>query len=250
MPDDVKEVARRIVDELVREIEKKLSAPLLASLRTGIRQSISTNRPNPIDVNWHRTVMANLKHYQKKEKTIIPEKWLGRKRKIPAVKHIVLLIDQSASMSSSLIYSAIFGSILSSVRSVSTKTYLFDSEVVDISSELHDVVELLFSVQLGGGTDIAKALKVVIQNIQHPRDTVFFLISDLEDTGNEADTKVLFKYLVQEGVKCYNLVALNDDGRPHFNRQLAEEIKELGVPFMYSSPKDFPALLEDALQQV
>lgn len=249
MDDEVKATARQIVRELVREIEARLRLPLLNSVKRGTRRTVFTSRNKPADVHWHQTIMANLKNYQPAERFIIPEKWKGYRRQLPALKHIVLVIDQSASMSASVIYSAIFGSILSSVRSVSTRTYLFDTDVVDATEQLHDIVDLLFSVQLGGGTDISNALGVVANKMTKARDTLLFLISDLEDTGNEDATRALFRHLISEGVQCYNLVSLSDQGRPNFNRKLAEDLKHIGVPYMYCSPADFPEILEEALGQ-
>lgn len=247
MNDEVKDVARKIVGELVEEIEKQLTFPIQTSINRGKRRPMITTKNKPQDIHWHKTIMTNLKHYQPNRKFLIPEIWKGHKKELPSFKDVILVIDQSASMNESIIYSAIIGSILSSVRSLKTKTYLFDTEVVDVSDHLHDIVDLLFSIQLGGGTNISKALKVVINNLSRPSDTILFLISDLEDSGDETETQNLFQFLVQEGVQCFNLVSMSDKGKPRYNHDLAEKIKRIGVPYMYGSPKAFPELLERAL---
>ena len=90
---------------------------------------------------------------------------------------------------------------------------------------------------------------MIIARMNRPRDTLLFLISDLEDTGSEALTEKLFQHMVREGVQCYNLVSLNDMGRPQFNRSLAEKLKRIGVPYMYCTPTEFPSLLESVLEK-
>lgn len=111
--------------------------------------------------------------------TIIPETRIGFGRKRKALKDIVLCIDQSGSMGSSVVYSGIFGAVMASIPAVQTKMVVFDTAVADLTVELDDPVELLFGVQLGGGTDIHQALAYCQQIISRPTDTVLVLITDL-----------------------------------------------------------------------
>jgi hypothetical protein len=248
MDDDQKVIARRLVADVVKQIEEQLRFPMLLSMRRGLRQKVKTGRNQP-DIHWHKTIQANLRHYQPEHKTIIPEIWKGYKRTTPALKHIWIVIDQSASMSESVIYSSIIGSIMASVSSISTKVILFDSDVADISNHIQDPVDVLMGAQLGGGTEIGKALTYVHDHLVKPRDTLMFLISDLEDTGDQDLTRMRFRQMVQAGVQCYNILAMTDKGHPNYEKAFADELLNLGIPYGYCSPSDFPELVERMLKE-
>ena len=79
-----------------------------------------------------------------------------------------MCIDQSGSMAESVVYSSVFGAVLASLRSVRTRLVVFDTEVVDLTDELDDPVDVLFGVQLGGGTDINRALAYCESLVERP----------------------------------------------------------------------------------
>ena len=151
-------------------------------------------------------------------------------------------------MSESVIYSTILGSILSSVRALSTRVILFDSEVVDISEHITDIVDVLMGLQLGGGTNIGKALRYTRSIMRKPAESLLFLISDLEDTGEGRLTRSMFADLIHSGVKCYNIVALTDEGHPSYDEENAQLFARMGVPFGYCTPDQFPGLLSEMLR--
>lgn len=112
-----------------------------------------------------------------------------------ALKDIILCLDQSGSMGTSVVYSGIFGSVLASLPSVSTRMVVFDTSVVDLTDDLQDPVDLLFGVQLGGGTDIARALTYCQGVITRPQDTVLVLVTDLYEGGDEKEMRKRFASL-------------------------------------------------------
>jgi hypothetical protein len=95
------------------------------------------------------------------------------------VDELILCIDQSGSMAASVVYSSIFGAVLASLPAVATRLVVFDTAVVDLTEQLQDPGDLLFGVQLGGGTDIERAVAYCQGLIREPRNTIFVLISDL-----------------------------------------------------------------------
>ncbi len=117
-------------------------------------------------------------------KTIIAEKLVGYGHKRASLRDIVLCVDQSGSMASSVVYAGIFGAVLASIRAVSTRMVVFDTAVVDLTEDLQDPVDLLFGTQLGGGTDINRALAYCQQIITRPAQTILVLITDLYEGGN------------------------------------------------------------------
>ncbi|MBZ1521849.1 VWA domain-containing protein, partial [Leuconostoc mesenteroides] len=147
---------------------RKLSAPTQQAITGSLNRSARNRRPRHNEVNWHLTIQKNLRHYQPDYKTIIPETLIGYGRKRSALKEVVLCLDQSGSMGTSVVYSGIFGAVMASIPALKTQMVVFDTAVADLTEELQDPVELLFGVQLGGGTDINAALKYCSQIISKP----------------------------------------------------------------------------------
>jgi Mg-chelatase subunit ChlD len=233
------------VDELLR----KLSQPTQQAIVGSLNRSARNYRPRHNEINWPATIKKNLKHYQPEYKTIIPETRVGYGRKRNSLKDVVLCLDQSGSMGTSVVYSGIFGSVMASIPAIKTKMVVFDTAVVDLTEELTDPVELLFGVQLGGGTDINAALTYCKQIITKPSDSVLVLITDLYEGGNEAEMRKRATELVAAGVQVVVLLALNDDGAPSYNHNNAQFFSNLGIPVFACSPDKFPDLMAAALSK-
>jgi hypothetical protein len=152
-------------------------------------------------------------------------------------------------MAASVVYSAIFGAVLASLPAVTTSLVVFDTAVVDLTHELDDPIELLFSTQLGGGTDINRAVAYCQELVRSPHDTIFVLISDLYEGGVEAEFMKRVATLTASGVQFIALLALSDDGAPTFNAPLAAELATLGVPAFACTPDKFPELMAAAIQR-
>jgi Mg-chelatase subunit ChlD len=249
IPDKTKDTARMVVRKVVDELLRKLSQPTQQAIVGSLNRSVRNRRPRHNEINWHATILKNLKHYQPEYKTVIPETRIGYGRKRNALKDVVLCIDQSGSMGTSVVYSGIFGSVMASIPAIKTKMVVFDTAVADLTEELTDPVELLFGVQLGGGTDINAALTYCKQIITKPNDTVLVLITDLYEGGNEAEMRKRAVELVSAGVQVVVLLALNDDGAPGYDHQNAQFLSNLGIPVFACSPDKFPDLMAAALSK-
>ncbi|MBN2610042.1 MAG: VWA domain-containing protein [Bacteroidales bacterium] len=247
IPEKTKDTARQVVRKVVDELMQKLTAPLQQAIAGALNRSVKNRRPRHNEINWLSTIEKNLKHYQPEYKTIIPETKIGYGRKRKAVKDIVLCIDQSGSMGTSVIYSGIFGSVMASIPSVQTKMIVFDTSVADLTDELNDPVDLLFGVQLGGGTDIHQALNYCQQIITKPGDTILVLITDLYEGGNQEGMRKKAASILQSGVQLIILLALNDDGAPSYDHNNAQFMAKLGVPVFACTPDKFPDLMATAL---
>jgi Mg-chelatase subunit ChlD len=247
MPSKTKDTARRVVEKVVRDLEKKLKKPLQEAIEGALKRTVRNYRPKPNEIDWHRTIRANLKHYQKDLNTIIPERLVGYGKMKQSLKHIVLMMDQSGSMASSVVYGAVFGAVLASLRSVQTKLIAFDTEVVDLSKYLDDPVELLFGTQLGGGTDIHKALAYTEQIIGYPNDTIVILISDLYEGGNQDMMVKRIASLKSKGVQFISLLALDDEGAPSYDRNMASRLAGLDIHAFACTPDLFPELMAAAI---
>jgi len=249
MPTKTRETARRVVRKVVTDLEKRLNNKMREAIEGALNRSVRNRRPKLNEMDWHRTIRANMKHYQKEYKTIIPEQLWGYGRKGQSLKHVVLLVDQSGSMASSLVYAGVFGAVMASLRSVKTHMVVFDTNVVDLTAELSDPVELLFGTQLGGGTDINKALTYAEQIITQPDDTVLVLISDLFEGGNEREMLRRAASIKSKGVQFVTLLALADEGSPGYDKGIANQFYSLGIPSFACTPDKFPELMAAAMNK-
>ena len=251
IPEGTKDSARRVVRKVVEELERRLAEKTVRAVRGSLDRAARTSRPRPADIDWDRTIRANLKTYQPERRTIIPEKLLGnaRRRKSASLRDIILCVDQSGSMASSVVYSGIFGAVLASIRSVNTSMVAFDTSVVDLSEDLHDPVDLLFGVQLGGGTDINRALAYCQTLVARPAETVLVLITDLYEGGDRNAMLKRAADLTASGVNMVCLLALSDDGAPSHDPKLAAALANLGVPAFACTPELFPDLMAAAIQK-
>lgn len=249
IPEKNKEMVRQVVRKVVDELLRKLSAPTQQAVTGALNRSARRRNPRYNEIDWKTTITKNLKNYQPEYKTIIPEVRIGYGRKRKAMKDIILCLDQSGSMGTSVIYSGIFGSVLASIPAVNTRMVVFDTAVVDLTDDLQDPVDLLFGVQLGGGTDIARALTYCQGVITRPQDTVLVLVTDLYEGGDPREMRKKFVSLVNSGVQLIVLPALNDDGAPSYDRDHAEFLANIGVPTFACTPDKFPDLMAAALSK-
>lgn len=249
IPDKTKDTARQVVRKVVDELMRKLQNPMQQAVTGSLNRSVRNFRPRHNEINWDMTIRKNLRHYQPDYNTIIPEVKVGYGRRRNSLKDVVLCIDQSGSMGTSVVYSGIFGSVMASIPAIKTKMVVFDTAVADLTEELTDPVELLFGVQLGGGTDINAALTYCRQIITRPMDTVLVLITDLYEGGNEAEMRKRAVELTSAGVQVVVLLALNDDGAPSYDHSNAQFLSNLGIPVFACSPDKFPDLMAAALSK-
>lgn len=249
IPSKTKDTARQVVRRVVEDLMKKLSQPTQQAIAGSLNRSTRNRRPRHNEINWHTTILKNLKHYQPEYKTIIPETRIGYGKRRRSLKDVVLCIDQSGSMGTSVIYSGIFGAVMASIPAIQTRMVVFDTNVVDLTDELDDPVELLFGVQLGGGTDINRALTYCQQMVQRPADTVLVLITDLFEGGNNEEMRKRAKTLTDAGVQVVVLLALNDEGAPSYDHGNAEFMASLGIPVFACTPDKFPDLMAAALSK-
>jgi Mg-chelatase subunit ChlD len=249
IPDKTKDTARQVVRKVVDQLMQKLAQPTQQAISGALAKGIRKLRPRHNEINWPLTIRKNLQHYQPEYKTIIPEVRIGHGRRRNSLKDIVLCLDQSGSMGSSVVYSGIFGAVMASIPAVSTKMVVFDTAVADLTEDLKDPVELLFGVQLGGGTDINAALKYCQQIIARPTDTVLILVTDLYEGGDQAGMRRRAAELVAAGVQLIVLLALSDEGAPYYDHHHAQFISSLGAPVFACTPDQFPDLMAAALSK-
>ncbi|MEE4377549.1 MAG: VWA domain-containing protein [Candidatus Competibacteraceae bacterium] len=249
LPQQTQETARQVVRQVVAELERRLANPLRQAVTGSLNRALRNRRPKHHEIDWHRTIRANLKHYQPTYRTVIPEQRIGFGRKAAALRDIILCVDQSGSMATSMVYAGILAAVLASLRAVNTHLVVFDTAVVDLTALLDDPVEVLFGTQLGGGTDIQRALNYCQSLVQRPQETILVLISDLYEGGSSQDMLKRVAQLVGSGVQMITLLALDDRGAPGFDHRNAAAMTRLGVPAFACTPNLFADLMATAIKR-
>lgn len=247
LPDRSRETARALVRQLTDDLEKRLKQPLIQAIRGSLHRSAPTRRPKHNDMDWHRTIRANLKHYQPDLKTVIPVELRGYARKQNPLRHLILLMDQSGSMADSVVHAGVISCILAGLRSLRTHVVAFDTSVVDLSEYLHDPVDLLFATQLGGGTDINQALAYGEQLVERPHDTIFILLSDLFEGGDAKAMMARIARLHAMGVQFISLLAISNEGTGAYDHQVAQALAHMGIPAFACTPEQFPEVIAKAI---
>jgi len=249
LPDATRASARRVVATVVEQLERQFSSRTKQAVHGALARSQRTRRPRHADIDWGRTIQANLQHYLPQYGTVVPERLVGYgRRQRSLARDVIVAIDQSGSMADSVVYAAVFGAVLASMPALSTHVVAFDTAVVDLTPVLHDPVDVLFGVQLGGGTDIAQAVGYCQSLVTRPAETLLVLVTDLFEGGNSALLHDRVAMLRQSGVTVLVLLALSDEGAPAYDRHEAAALAALGVPSMACTPDVFPDLLGAALE--
>lgn len=239
---------RTLIARIVADVLERLRRPMTTAL-TGARQR---HRRSPHasarNFDWRRTIAANLGHADPRTGRLLVEevRFMSRQRRHNVAWDIIIVVDQSASMSSSLLHSAVMASILAALPGMSVRLILFDTSVVDVSHLVHDPVEILMTSQLGGGTDIANAVGYAAAQVTQPTRTVLALVSDFEEGGSVSSLVTRVRGLADSGVTMLGLASLTDDGAPWFDRTVADKLAAVGMRIAAMTPDRFADWLAEA----
>jgi Mg-chelatase subunit ChlD len=251
LPEQSRETARAIVRKVTRDLERRLANRTRSAISGALNRTSRTSRPRrPADIDWDRTIRVNLRNYVPSRQAVVPSRFVGYARMRQAVsREVILCLDQSGSMASSVVYAGVFGSVLASVPSLRTSVVAFDTAVADLTDRISDPVDVLFGVQLGGGTDIDRALAYCQGLITRPASTILVLVSDLYEGGDAGSMLRRVADLVASGVQVIALLALSDDGAPGYDRDTAAALAGLGVPAFACAPDAFGELMAAAIER-
>jgi Mg-chelatase subunit ChlD len=251
LPEQARESARAVVRTVTSDLERRLAQRTRSAVTGALNRASRTNRPrHTADIDWDRTIRANLRNYLPRQRTIVPERLVGYARKQQAVaRDVIVCLDQSGSMASSVVYGGVFGAVLASIRSLRTSVVAFDTSVVDLTEHLADPVDVLFGTQLGGGTDINRALAYCQRLITRPAQTILILVSDLFEGGDTAEMLRRVADMTAAGTQVIALLALSDDGAPRYDHEVAAALAELGVPAFACTPDSFGDLMAAAIDR-
>jgi hypothetical protein len=250
IPERTKETARMVVAAVVEEVKKKLEQRLRQAVLGALNRKEHSPLPSATAIDWKWTIGRNLKNYRPEVGTIVPEKvYFYSRAQLSNTWTVVVDMDQSGSMADSVVYGAVCGSIFASLPALDTHVVAFDTEVVDLTEQCGtDPVDMIFGVQLGGGTDINKSVAYCDKFVTEPKKTLFILITDLFEGGNQAQLVRRLGEMRESGVKAICLLALSDVGAPSYDENLARKLAALGIPCFACTPAKLPDLVEGALR--
>ena len=247
IPERSRATARAVVAKVARQVEERIADRLHQSVLGALNRASRTSRPRPGDIDWNRTIAANLKNYLPEHRTVVPERLIGYgRRHLGVQREFAICLDQSGSMATSVVYASIMAGVMASLRTLRTSLVAYSTDIADLTEALADPVDVIFGTQLGGGTNTSPAIEYCRQTITRPADSVFILISDLYDS----DPKQMLGRvgeLLGSGVQVVVLLALSDDGVPSYNHDVARRLAAMGVPAFGCTPDAFPGLLAAAI---
>ncbi|TWT87188.1 VWA domain containing CoxE-like protein [Pseudobythopirellula maris] len=234
--EEARRLVRRVVDQIKRKLEREVHNALAGRLNRFRRSSMPVAR----NFDARGTIRRNLKHWSAERQKLVVENPLffsRTKRHLPW--EVILCVDQSGSMVDSVVHSAVMAGILAGLPTVRVRLVVFDTSVVDLSEHVTDPVEVLMTVQLGGGTNIGQAVRYSEGLVSQPRRTVFALVTDFCEG---ADPRVLIaacKRLRESGVRLLGLAALDSQASPFYDEQLAGRLAAEGMEIAALTPLRF-----------
>ena len=239
VPDRARDLAREIVREVVEDLRRQLETHVRAAILGAVRRDQHAPLRSLRNLDWHRTIRRNLKTWDRERERLIAERlyfWKNQRR-----RHewdVVLCVDQSGSMAESVVYASVIAAIFASLDVLRTRLVFFDTEVVDATPLLGDPVDLLFAAQLGGGTDINRAVAYAREHlVERPERTLFVLVTDLFEGGDERELVARMRELTESRARALCVLALTDSGRPSYDHELARELTAVGVPCFGCTPR-------------
>jgi len=250
MNPEVLAAARKLVAAVVRRIMEALQAEVRQAFsgtrdrRRRSRMQIASN------FDFKRTVSENLHRWDPARQRLYVGRpvFMSRSQRHAQPWDVVLLIDQSGSMVDSVIHSAVMAACLWNLPGMRTFLVAFDTAVVDLTAAVADPVELLMKVQLGGGTDIAKAVAYAQGLITHPARSVVVLVSDFYEGGSENELVRRVKALVEGGTKVLGLAALDSRADPAYDHAMAQRLVNAGARVGAMTPGELAGWLAETLR--
>ena len=248
MNPQVLRLARRIVEQVVRELTEKLATEVRHSF-SGARSRRHSRLRRASSFDFRRTIYDNLRHYRPEENRIYVETahFFSRTRRQLDPWQVILVVDQSGSMAGSVIHSAVTAACLWGLPGVRTNLVAFDTDVVDLTADVDDPVELLMKVQLGGGTDIAKAVAYAAQLVEQPRRAIIAVVTDFYEGGDAYRLVRTVRELVEQGTQVLGMAALDEDANPEYDRELAQRLADVGAHVGSMTPGELAAFLAERI---
>ena len=238
MNEKTRALARKIIDKVVQELKQKLKVQIEQAITGAIRRDKHSPRRVYRNLDLGRTIRRNLKNYDTESGKLLVDRlyfYAAERKRRPW--HIIVAVDQSGSMLDSAIFSAVMASIFAELPAVRTSLFLFDTDIADLSDQVGQPVDVLLSIQLGGGTDITRALQYANQLVREPARSIVVLITDFYEGRSDKDLVHQVREMAQSGIRMIGLGALGYDARPEYNKTTASKCRKVGMDILSCTPE-------------
>lgn len=249
MSPDVLVVARKLVQEVVRDLMEKLGREMRIAFSGVLNRRRHSLRPSSGALDFRRAIKDNLRHYDPETRRLTVEKlrFFARSQRQLKPWQVILLVDQSGSMADSVIHSAVTAACLWGLPGIRTHLVAFDTSIVDLTQDVDDPCELLMKVQLGGGTDIQAAVGYAADLVEAPERAIIVLISDFYEGGGEALLLQRVRELVGQRSTVLGLAALDADATPAYDREMARRLVDAGAEIGAMTPGQLAGWLAEKI---
>jgi Mg-chelatase subunit ChlD len=246
---NTRSLARKIIDQVVEDLKKRLQVQVRTAITGALRRDRHSPRRVFRNLDLKTTLRRNLRNFHEPSGKILVDRmyfFAAERKQRPW--HIIVTVDQSGSMLDSAIFSAVMASIFAELPSIRISLVLFDTQVVDLSSQVGSPVDVLLSIQLGGGTDITKALQYDEQLIREPGRTIVVLITDFYEGRDERDLVAQVRAMADAGVRMIGLGALGYDARPSYNKSTAGKLRKVGMDILVCTPEKLAECMAEIIR--
>jgi Mg-chelatase subunit ChlD len=231
-------LARKVIDKVVQELRERLKVQIEKAITGALRRDRHSPRKVFRNLDLKTTLRRNLQNFDTESgKLLVDQLFFYAAERKQRPWHIIVTVDQSGSMLDSAIFSAIMASIFAELPSIKTSLVLFDTNVVDLSDKVGEPVDVLLSIQLGGGTDITRALQYTQQLVREPARSIVVLITDFYEGRDERDLIRQVRAMADSGIRMIGLGALGYDARPEYNRNTAGKLRKVGMDVLVCTPE-------------
>ncbi|OWK43742.1 VWA domain-containing protein [Fimbriiglobus ruber] len=242
-------LARKIIDQVVNELKRKMQVQVEQAITGAIRKDRHSPRKVFRNLDLKTTLRRNLQNFDSDSGKLLVDRlffYAAERKKKPW--HVIVVVDQSGSMLESAIFSAVMASIFAELPAVKTSLVLFDTQVVDLSDQVGQPVDVLLSIQLGGGTDITQALMYANELVRQPQRTIVVLITDFFEGRPESDLVAQTRLMADGGVRMIGLGALGYDARPSYNKATAGKLRKVGMDILICTPEKLAECMAEIIR--
>jgi Mg-chelatase subunit ChlD len=242
-------LARKIIEKVVEELKRTMQLQVEQAITGAIRKDRHSPRKVFRNLDLKTTLRRNLANFDKETGKLLVDRlffYAAERKKKPW--HVIVVVDQSGSMLESAIFSAVMASIFAELPSVKTSLVLFDTQVVDLSDQVGQPVDVLLSIQLGGGTDITQALMYAETLVRQPQRTIVVLITDFYEGRAESDLVAQTRLMADGGLRMIGLGALGYDARPSYNKATAGKLRKVGMDILVCTPEKLAECMAEIIR--